>query len=184
MKSAATAAEQQTLACWSGWGAIADVFDALTSRRPYKEPFSLEDSMRILEEGRGSHFEPALLDNFLTVFVVAAFGALIVDRDQVRERMHIALLEGRIAETPWGPRLGVRWWRFGAGVLLGCAFACPVKHRLPVGVAGVFAALVLIVAWATAMTPDREFAATYLSVFVIFMVGTGLSRAGRACSRR
>ncbi|MCB0945895.1 MAG: dolichyl-phosphate-mannose--protein mannosyltransferase, partial [Mycobacterium sp.] len=64
-----------------------------------------------------------LLDNFLTVFVVAAFGALIVDRDQVRERMHIALLEGRIAETPWGPRLGVRWWRFGAGVLLGLAFA-------------------------------------------------------------
>ena len=65
----------------------------------------------------------ALLDGLLTVFVVAAFGALIVDRDQVRERMHVALLEGRIAETPWGPRLGVRWWRFGAGVLLGVACA-------------------------------------------------------------
>ena len=65
----------------------------------------------------------ALLDVFLVVFVVAAFGALIVDRDQMRERMHVALLEGRIAETPWGPRLGVRWWRFGAGVLLGLAFA-------------------------------------------------------------
>jgi dolichyl-phosphate-mannose-protein mannosyltransferase len=64
----------------------------------------------------------ALLDGFLAFFVVAAFGALIVDRDQVRERMHTALLEGRIAETPWGPRLGVRWWRFGAGVLLGVAF--------------------------------------------------------------
>ncbi len=37
----------------------------------------------------------ALLDGFLTFFVVAAFGALIVDRDQVRERMHIALLAGR-----------------------------------------------------------------------------------------
>ena len=37
--------------------------------------------------------------------------------------MHVALLEGRIAETPWGPRLGVRWWRFGAGVLLGLACA-------------------------------------------------------------
>jgi dolichyl-phosphate-mannose-protein mannosyltransferase len=65
----------------------------------------------------------ALLDGFLTFFVVAAFGALIVDRDQVRERMHVALLEGRIGQTPWGPRLGVRWWRFGAGVLLGLAFA-------------------------------------------------------------
>ncbi|KDE98887.1 hypothetical protein Y900_007975 [Mycolicibacterium aromaticivorans JS19b1 = JCM 16368] len=65
----------------------------------------------------------ALLDGIQTFFVVAAFGALIVDRDQVRERMHNALLEGRIAETPWGPRLGVRWWRFGAGVLLGVATA-------------------------------------------------------------
>ena len=33
--------------------------------------------------------------------------------------------EGRIAETIWGPRLGVRWWRFGAGVLLG--LACGTK---------------------------------------------------------
>ncbi|BBZ02957.1 phospholipid carrier-dependent glycosyltransferase [Mycolicibacterium chitae] len=65
----------------------------------------------------------ALLDGFLVVFVVAAFGALIVDRDQVRERMHNALLDGRIHETQWGPRLGVRWWRFGAGVLLGLACA-------------------------------------------------------------
>ncbi len=65
----------------------------------------------------------ALLDVYLVVFVVAAFGALIVDRDQVRERLHIALLEGRAADTPWGPRLGVRWWRFGAGVLLGLACA-------------------------------------------------------------
>jgi dolichyl-phosphate-mannose-protein mannosyltransferase len=64
----------------------------------------------------------ALLDGYLTFFVVAAFGALIVDRDQVRQRMHIALLEGRGGETVWGPRLGVRWWRFGAGVLLGLAF--------------------------------------------------------------
>lgn len=65
----------------------------------------------------------ALLDVYLVVFAVAAFGALIVDRDQVRERMHVALLEGRIGETAWGPRLGVRWWRFGAGVLLGLACA-------------------------------------------------------------
>lgn len=65
----------------------------------------------------------ALLDGFLVLFVVAAFGALMVDRDQVRMRMYIAYAEGRTAETPWGPRLGVRWWRFGAGVLLGLACA-------------------------------------------------------------
>ncbi|HEY1441264.1 MAG TPA: dolichyl-phosphate-mannose--protein mannosyltransferase [Mycobacterium sp.] len=67
----------------------------------------------------------ALLDGLLTFFVVAAFGALIVDRDQVRQRLHVALLEGRAAETVWGPRLGVRWWRFGAGLLLG--LACGTK---------------------------------------------------------
>jgi dolichyl-phosphate-mannose-protein mannosyltransferase len=67
----------------------------------------------------------ALLDGFLTFFVVAAFGALIVDRDQVRARLHVALSEGRAAQTVWGPRLGVRWWRFGAGVLLG--LACGTK---------------------------------------------------------
>jgi len=44
--------------------AIADVFDALTSRRPYKEPFTFEESLQIIEQGRGTHFDPALLDVF------------------------------------------------------------------------------------------------------------------------
>jgi len=43
---------------------IADVFDALTSSRPYKEPFSFEKTMEILEQGKGSHFDPGLLDKF------------------------------------------------------------------------------------------------------------------------
>lgn len=45
--------------------AIADVFDALTSKRPYKEPLSFNKTMNILEEGRGSHFDPELLDTFM-----------------------------------------------------------------------------------------------------------------------
>jgi HD-GYP domain-containing protein (c-di-GMP phosphodiesterase class II) len=44
--------------------AIADVFDALTSERPYKQPLSLQESMAILSRGRGSHFDPQLLDCF------------------------------------------------------------------------------------------------------------------------
>ena len=44
--------------------AIADVFDALTSKRPYKDPFSFEESIHILEEGQGSHFDPALIETF------------------------------------------------------------------------------------------------------------------------
>ena len=44
--------------------AIADVFDALTSKRPYKSQLSLETSLEILNEGRGTHFDPKLLDIF------------------------------------------------------------------------------------------------------------------------
>ena len=44
--------------------AIADVFDALTSKRPYKEPMSFDRSMAILEEGSGSHFDPQLIAAF------------------------------------------------------------------------------------------------------------------------
>jgi putative nucleotidyltransferase with HDIG domain len=47
--------------------AITDVFDALTSRRPYKEPFSYEETMQILEQSRGTHFDPRLLDLFATL---------------------------------------------------------------------------------------------------------------------
>jgi dolichyl-phosphate-mannose--protein O-mannosyl transferase len=66
-----------------------------------------------------------MLDIFLTLFVLAAFGALVVDRDDARARMAVVVAEGRTRDTPFGPRYGVRWWRFGAGVLLGCA--CAVK---------------------------------------------------------
>jgi HD-GYP domain-containing protein (c-di-GMP phosphodiesterase class II) len=45
--------------------AVADVFDALTSRRPYKEAYSLEVSYGILAEGRGKHFDPVIIDIFM-----------------------------------------------------------------------------------------------------------------------
>jgi putative two-component system response regulator len=44
--------------------AIADVFDALMSKRPYKEAFPLEKSHGIIREGRGNHFDPAVVDAF------------------------------------------------------------------------------------------------------------------------
>ena len=43
---------------------IADVFDALTSERPYKKALSLERSLQILHEGSGSHFDPVVLAAF------------------------------------------------------------------------------------------------------------------------
>jgi putative two-component system response regulator len=44
--------------------AVADVFDALSSERPYKKAFSREKSFAILEEGRGKQFDPQVLDAF------------------------------------------------------------------------------------------------------------------------
>jgi putative two-component system response regulator len=46
--------------------AIADVFDALTSTRPYKEPWSLERAVEYLVEQKGKHFDPELVDAFLS----------------------------------------------------------------------------------------------------------------------
>ncbi|NLZ84073.1 MAG: HD domain-containing protein [Clostridiales bacterium] len=45
--------------------AVADVFDALTSKRPYKEEYSLEYAFSIISEGRGKHFDPRVVDAFL-----------------------------------------------------------------------------------------------------------------------
>jgi putative two-component system response regulator len=44
--------------------AIADVFDALTSKRVYKPAFSVEKSQEIMNDGVGKHFDPSLLDLF------------------------------------------------------------------------------------------------------------------------
>lgn len=46
---------------------IADVFDALTSKRPYKEAFTVEASFAIIREGRGSHFDPDVVDAFFAI---------------------------------------------------------------------------------------------------------------------
>ena len=44
--------------------AVADVFDALSSKRPYKPAFPLQKCLAILEEGRGMQFDPEVLDAF------------------------------------------------------------------------------------------------------------------------
>ncbi|MBE0514489.1 two-component system response regulator [Sulfurimonas sp.] len=47
--------------------AVADVFDALISKRPYKEAFSVEKSLSIIKEGRGGHFDPEVVDAFFAI---------------------------------------------------------------------------------------------------------------------
>jgi putative two-component system response regulator len=44
--------------------ALADTFDALTSKRPYKEPYPLAIAFEIINKERGQHFDPAVVDVF------------------------------------------------------------------------------------------------------------------------
>ena len=45
--------------------ALADVFDALITRRVYKPPFSIKQSIQIIQESRSTHFDPDIVDAFL-----------------------------------------------------------------------------------------------------------------------
>lgn len=45
--------------------AVADVFDALTSERPYKRAWTIEDAGKLLQDGAGKHFDPACVQAFL-----------------------------------------------------------------------------------------------------------------------
>ncbi|MBC3766555.1 response regulator [Neptunicella marina] len=47
--------------------AIADVFDALTMKRPYKEAWSVEESVKTIQESAGSHFDPRLVSIFMQI---------------------------------------------------------------------------------------------------------------------
>lgn len=70
--------------------AVADVFDALSSKRPYKDPFPRHKCFDILREGRGTQFDPAVIDAFF---------------DCADEIVEIQLLlmdeEDRIAKGEW-----------------------------------------------------------------------------------
>jgi putative two-component system response regulator len=44
--------------------AVADVYDALTSARPYKSAYSARESARFIIEGAGTHFDPVVVDAF------------------------------------------------------------------------------------------------------------------------
>ena len=47
--------------------AVADVYDALISERVYKPAFTHEDAVEIIRDGRGSHFDPDMVDAFLAL---------------------------------------------------------------------------------------------------------------------
>nr|WP_294842109.1 HD domain-containing phosphohydrolase [uncultured Methylotenera sp.] len=66
--------------------AVADVFDALTSARPYKKAWSIEDACQLLRDDSGKHFDPACVEAFLTDFgeVIAIKNAFIDESNEVQ----------------------------------------------------------------------------------------------------
>ena len=59
---------------------IADVFDALTTRRVYKPIYSVDKSVELMRRGRSTHFDPVLLDLFL-----GAIDEVVAIKDQFRD---------------------------------------------------------------------------------------------------
>jgi hemerythrin-like metal-binding protein len=58
---------QGTAISWAGRVcSVADVFDALTMRRPYKEPWPLDNAINFIEQGSGQAFDPAVVSAFKT----------------------------------------------------------------------------------------------------------------------
>jgi putative two-component system response regulator len=45
--------------------AIADVFDALTTDRVYRKALDVDEALELMDEGRGGHFDPEMLDLFV-----------------------------------------------------------------------------------------------------------------------
>jgi len=66
--------------------ALADVYDALISKRVYKPPFPHTKAVSIIADGRGSHFDPSIVDAFLGI--KAAFRQIALENmDHEEERL-------------------------------------------------------------------------------------------------
>jgi putative two-component system response regulator len=84
---------------------LADVFDALSSKRVYKEALEEEEVLRILREGRGSYFDPKILDVFLANFeAVCAIQNRYMDQkedfDKFRDLDHLAIEDEESEKKP------------------------------------------------------------------------------------
>lgn len=75
--------------------AIADVFDALVSKRSYKKPFTFEQAMDIIKEGAGKHFDPELAK----LFIEAGEEARAISEEHERMSKGVASVLARESDT-------------------------------------------------------------------------------------
>ena len=71
--------------------AIADVFDALTSKRPYKEPFSYEKSISIIQGDADQHFDKILVEKFTRISKKLYDKYAGRDDEQIKEDLFVML---------------------------------------------------------------------------------------------
>ncbi len=69
--------------------AVADVFDALTSKRPYKKPFSLDESMNIIINDTGTHFDKEVIDAFKEIYEKMYYDILDMSSSELEEIFYI-----------------------------------------------------------------------------------------------
>jgi HD-GYP domain-containing protein (c-di-GMP phosphodiesterase class II) len=78
--------------------AIVDVFDALTSDRCYRPAMSLEKALDIMQQGRGTQFDPQLLDLFLEHFGDFACLTEVINRER-HEPLVVGRPAGRVVDA-------------------------------------------------------------------------------------
>lgn len=78
--------------------AIADVYDALICRRVYKEPMTHDQAISIILDGKGSHFDPIIVDHFMEIqTTLQSIAARFADSDQELEekKEHLELFKDK-----------------------------------------------------------------------------------------
>lgn len=80
--------------------AVADVFDALTSARPYKPAISFNEAIDIMKKGRGSHFDPEILDGLCKIAETLYSEIYFADEERLSNtlKLHIDSLFGKDKE--------------------------------------------------------------------------------------
>ncbi|HVE99316.1 MAG TPA: phospholipid carrier-dependent glycosyltransferase [Mycobacteriales bacterium] len=119
-------------------GALSVLLLARIGRRMFRSTFlgCLAASVMAFDALHFVQSRIAMLDIFLLLWLVAAFGCLVVDRDDGRARLS-ARLDDHSSRA--GPKLGTRWWRLGAGACLGAAVATKWSGLYFVGAFGLLA---------------------------------------------
>lgn len=73
--------------------AVSDVFDAITSKRHYRDKMPIEKVINIIKNGAGSHFDPLVVDKFLDIKLSKIVGVFITENHMVIDKEDLVTLE-------------------------------------------------------------------------------------------